>query len=66
MSLVRVILSIKEHVESALRGKYVEYETKIQFNSGPITEREIFCNYVPDVGDDGYVRGFVALYSRRL
>lgn len=47
------------HVVAALAGHPVTYEAGFSYAAaGP---REVEVNYVPDVGEDGTVRGFVAL-----
>lgn len=50
---------IAPHVDAALSGQPVKYETRIPYQDGD--ERFVSASYVPDVQDDGRVRGFYAL-----
>jgi PAS domain S-box-containing protein len=51
--------TISRHVEAALAGEAVKYETRIPYKDGG--ERFVNASYVPDVQDNGKVRGFFAL-----
>ncbi len=51
--------SIADGVEAALRGERVNVETRMHFDDGVV--RDLSVQYVPDVGADGTVNGFVAL-----
>ncbi|MEE8189522.1 MAG: PAS domain S-box protein [Kiloniellales bacterium] len=50
---------IREHVEAALSGKRVRYESSVSFPDGE--SRIISVNFVPHIGPDGEVKGFFAL-----
>lgn len=50
---------IAPHVARALAGERVEYETEIPYGRGGT--RWVRANYLPDVADDGEVRGFVVM-----
>ena len=51
--------TISRHVEQALAGQFVKYETMIPYKNGG--ERYVNASYVPDVQDNGRVGGFFAL-----
>lgn len=51
--------TISRHVEQALAGQFVKYETMIPYKDGG--ERYVNASYVPDVQDNGRVGGFFAL-----
>jgi PAS domain S-box-containing protein len=51
--------AIKPHVQAALRGGRIDFETIARYEDGGA--REIHATYVPDIGVDGRVRGFVAI-----
>jgi PAS domain S-box-containing protein len=50
--------AIASHVRSALAGHRVTYESELIYRDGK--PRYVRATYVPDVGEDGRVRGFVA------
>jgi PAS domain S-box-containing protein len=50
--------SIASHVRSALAGRLVTFESELAYRDGK--PRYVRATYVPDVGEDGRVRGFVA------
>jgi PAS domain S-box-containing protein len=50
--------AIASHVRSALAGQRVTYESELIYRDGK--PRYVRATYVPDVGEDGRVRGFVA------
>jgi PAS domain S-box-containing protein len=52
--------TIKHHVEKALAGQSVRFETRIMYPTGM---RDIDVMYVPQRGPDGAVEGFVALVN---
>jgi PAS domain S-box-containing protein len=49
---------IAPHVRTALAGRLVSFESSMTYRDG--TLRYVRATYVPDVGADGRVRGFVA------
>lgn len=52
-------VTLREYVDEVLAGRTVEFEAKIPYEkTGP---RWTHCAYVPDKGERGEVRGFVAL-----
>jgi PAS domain S-box-containing protein len=51
--------AIREHIESALSGKEVAFEDRVPYRDGGA--RHVSATYVPDITDEGEVRGFVAL-----
>ena len=51
--------AIKPHLELALRGQRVDFETLARYADRE--PREIHATYVPDTAPDGRVRGFVAI-----
>jgi|GEM_PF-813802 len=53
--------AIADQVDAALRGERVSHETTMAFADGGI--RHIVVQYVPDIGPDGAVNGFVALIT---
>lgn len=53
--------ALKGHIERALAGEFTEFEIVISYRFGELKERDTRCTYVPDVGADGFVKGFVAL-----
>ncbi len=52
---------IRPHVEAALAGKKVSYETTIPYRDAG--ERYIRASYVPHFGERGEVKGFIALIA---
>ncbi|WP_169979299.1 hybrid sensor histidine kinase/response regulator [Tautonia rosea] len=50
--------TIRPHVEAALAGEEVSYESEVPYRDGGT--RWISATYTPDVGEGGLVRGFVA------
>ena len=50
--------AIAPHVRSALAGHRVTFESELTYRDGK--PRYVRATYVPDVGEDGRVRGFVA------
>lgn len=50
---------IRQYVEAVLEGRPVEFEVEMTYER--IGIRHMHCNYVPDVGDGGSVKGFYAL-----
>src|SRR5262245_7339508 len=53
-----VYTAILPYVQSALAGRHVHFESSLAYRDGKT--RYIRATYVPDVGEDGVVRGFVA------
>jgi PAS domain S-box-containing protein len=53
-----VYAAILPHVRAALAGRRVSFESAMVYGDGK--ERHVRATYVPDVGEDGQVRGFVA------
>jgi PAS domain S-box-containing protein len=51
--------NLRPHVEAALAGSKVSFETRLTYKSGG--PRWIRASYLPDVDSNGAVRGFVAL-----
>jgi PAS domain S-box-containing protein len=51
----------RPHIEGALRGEAQVFDREIRIPSGEI--RYTQASYMPDVSDDGEVRGFVALVT---
>jgi PAS domain S-box-containing protein len=49
---------IAPHIRTVLSGRPVTFESKMAYGDGKV--RHVRATYVPDVGDDGRVRGFVA------
>ena len=52
---------LKPYIDRALAGEFTEFEVVIPYRFGDLKERDTRCTYVPDVGSDGSVNGFVAL-----
>ena len=50
--------AVAPHVRAALAGRLVTFEAALTYRDGK--PRHVRATYVPDVGDDGRVRGFVA------
>jgi PAS domain S-box-containing protein len=50
--------ALQPHVQSALRGEVVHFETQAEYRTG---SRWIEGQYIPDAGPDGRVRGFFVL-----
>src|SRR6185295_7078978 len=50
--------AVAPHVRSALAGHLVTFESELTYRDGK--PRYVRATYVPDVGEDGQVRGFVA------
>jgi PAS domain S-box-containing protein len=50
--------AVAPHVRSALAGRLVTFESELTYRDGK--PRYVRATYVPDVGEDGRVRGFVA------
>jgi PAS domain S-box-containing protein len=50
--------AVASHVRSALAGRRVTFESELTYRDGK--PRYVRATYVPDVGEDGRVRGFVA------
>src|SRR5262245_13908588 len=50
--------AVAPHVRSALAGHLVTFESELDYVDGK--PRYVRATYVPDVGEDGHVRGFVA------
>ena len=50
--------AVASHVRSALAGRLVTFESELTYRDGK--PRYVRATYVPDVGEDGRVRGFVA------
>jgi PAS domain S-box-containing protein len=53
-----VYAAVLPHVRAALAGRQVTFESEMVYGDGKL--RYIRATYVPDVGPDGAVRGFVA------
>ncbi len=53
--------TIQAHIEKALAGEKVDYETTVLFTDG--IKRQVTANYLPHGGDDGAFRGFVGLIT---
>lgn len=53
--------AMREHIESALSGQLVTYEDLVPYRDRGA--RHISATYVPDVGDEGRVKGFAVLIS---
>ncbi|MGH7388073.1 MAG: ATP-binding protein [Candidatus Rokuibacteriota bacterium] len=53
-----VYRAITPHVQAALSGRLVTFESSMLYRDGKT--RYVRATYVPDVGEDGRVRGFVA------
>jgi PAS domain S-box-containing protein len=51
--------AVAPHVRAALSGRHVTFEDSLVYRDGKT--RYVQATYAPDVGDDGVVRGFVAL-----
>jgi PAS domain S-box-containing protein len=52
-----VYTAIAPHVRAALAGRQVTFESEMAYRDGKL--RYVRATYVPDVGEDGQVRGFV-------
>ena len=52
---------IRPYIEAALSGQQVMFETQVPYKDGGM--RYISANYVPHIGTQGEVEGFVALVS---
>jgi len=52
--------AVRPHVEAALQGRKVSYETWIPYKDGG--PRYVSASYTPHFGRDGQVEGYVALY----
>lgn len=50
----------RPNIEAALNGRLVEFEMPFGTDAQG-RDRHVYASYVPDVGEDGSVRGFVAL-----
>ena len=50
---------LRPHIERALRGEEVTFETRIDYKNGPA--RDIRASYSPHLDSRGKVRGFVVL-----
>jgi PAS domain S-box-containing protein len=50
--------AVAPHVRTALAGRLVTFESQLTYRDGQ--PRYVRATYVPDVGEDGRVRGFVA------
>ena len=50
--------TVAPHVRAALAGRLVTFESELTYRDGK--PRYVRATYVPDVGEDGRVRGFVA------
>jgi PAS domain S-box-containing protein len=50
--------AVAPHVRTALAGRLVTFESELAYRDGKL--RYVRGTYVPDVGEDGRVRGFVA------
>lgn len=55
----RAYQTISRHVDAALNGEIVKYETRIPYKDGG--ERYVSASYVPDVQNNGKVKGFFSL-----
>jgi PAS domain S-box-containing protein len=53
-----VYATIAPHVQAALAGRRVTFDSALVYADG--RPRYVRATYVPDIGDDGRVRGFVA------
>ena len=53
--------AVAPHVRAALSGRLVTFEDSLVYRDGKT--RHVQATYAPDVGDDGVVRGFVALVN---
>ena len=53
--------AIRPYVDEALAGQRVEFETDVPYDT--IGRRHMQVQYVPQVGDDGWVPGYVAVIS---
>ena len=53
-----VYAAIAPHVRAALSGERVTFDSGLKYGDGKL--RYVRATYVPDVGEDGRVRGFVA------
>ena len=56
-----VYAAITPHVRAALAGRRVTFDSGLAYGDGKL--RYVRATYVPDIGDDGRVRGFVAHVS---
>ena len=52
--------AIRGHVEAALSGQAVSYETTLSLGA---KERHVLANYVPHVGEQGETKGYFALVT---
>ena len=52
--------AIRGHVEAALSGQEVSYETTLSLGG---KERHVLANYVPHVGERGETKGYFALVT---
>src|SRR6266516_6105177 len=57
----RIYQRVRGHVAQALAGHSVDYEMLASLPNG--VDRFVEVSYIPDVADDGEVRGFIALVS---
>ena len=57
----RAYAAVAPHVRAALSGRLVTFEDSLLYRDGKT--RYVQATYVPDVADDGVVRGFVALVN---
>ena len=52
--------TIRKHVETALSGQAVSYESTLSLGG---QQRHVLANYVPDIGERGETKGYVALIT---
>lgn len=53
--------AIQSYLQAALSGQTITYDRTVTDGSGK--ERHIFATYVPDISDDGEVKGFVGVVT---
>lgn len=54
-------ITVEPHIQTALRGELVEYEAEMVFQRQGT--RHVWVRYVPDIGADGCVNGFVVVIN---
>ncbi len=54
---------ISKHVDTVLSGNPVSFEYEREIHTQGGGKRHVSANYVPDIGEDGDVRGFFALVT---
>ncbi len=53
--------AILPEIEAVLAGSRVSFEQEMPYSSGG--SRHVVATYVPDIGEEGEVRGFIALFA---